>query len=148
MPVSAAGYEDWYLLDDWTAIGVLEEAAVSRGHLGAHEAIAALARLARRRVYRLIEGHAQPRGGVACIWVGPSRARRGTSGVVELAALLGDGMDPASGGPLAPLPRARPGARVLPAARTEPPTAGVAPDRGCRGLECAVSASARCCWNG
>ena len=30
----AGAYEDWHLLDGWSSLGVLEEAAVSRGHLG------------------------------------------------------------------------------------------------------------------
>ena len=52
------GYEDWYLVDDWAAIGVLEEAAVSHGHLSAHEQIAGRSGLSTGSVYRLIEGEA------------------------------------------------------------------------------------------
>ena len=37
-PTARAGYEDWYLLDDFAALGVLNEAAVGRGHRTAHDA--------------------------------------------------------------------------------------------------------------
>jgi hypothetical protein len=52
--VQAGGYEDWYLLDDWAAVGVLEEAAVARGHHGAHERIASRAGPATSSIYRLL----------------------------------------------------------------------------------------------
>ena len=101
----AAGYEDWYLLDDWTAVGVLEEAAVARGHLTAHDAIAGVAGCATGSVYRLVEGHARSRaeevdssarpGGLdagaadTAIWVKRTPGHEHPS----LGALLGDGMD-------------------------------------------------------
>jgi hypothetical protein len=89
-----AGYEDWYLLDDWAAVGVLEEAAVSRGHLTAHDRVAALAGTATGSVYRLIEGSARlDRAGVA-VWVSRPPGHEHPS----LAALLGDGMEPDRGG--------------------------------------------------
>ena len=88
------GYEDWYLLEDWSAVGVLEEAAVSRGHLTAHHNLAALAGAATGSVYRLIEGSAQPQASGAAVWVSRSPGHENPS----LAALLADGMDPALGG--------------------------------------------------
>jgi hypothetical protein len=89
-----AGYEDWYLLDDWAAVGVLEEAAVSRGHLTAHDRVASLAGVATGAVYRLIEGRARLDGTAVAVWVSRSPGHEHPS----LAALLGDGMDPVLGG--------------------------------------------------
>ena len=88
------GYEDWYLLDDWQAVGVLEEAAVSRGHLTAHHTVASRAGVATGSVYRLIEGHPRLGGSGEAIWVTPAPGHENPS----LAALLGDGMDRDSGG--------------------------------------------------
>jgi hypothetical protein len=144
-------YEDWHLVDGWSAIGVLEEAAISRGHIGAHDAIAALTGWLTASVYRLIEGQAQLAGG-SLIWVGPAhgpapksaplhghksghrqarrapgQARRGSP---TLASLLGDGMEPSSDGlwrrclSLGPAPE-----YCLHRHLPGPPTAGVAPDR-------------------
>jgi hypothetical protein len=86
-----AGYEDWYLLDDWNAVGVLEEAAPARGHETAHRQIASLAGAATGAVYRLIEGSARASGAGEAIWVEHSPGRERPS----LGALLGDGIDPA-----------------------------------------------------
>jgi hypothetical protein len=84
------GYEDWYLLDDWAAVGVLEEAAVSHGHLTAHHKVAALAGAATGSVYRLIEGQAHLDVAASAVWVTRAPGHENPS----LAALLGDGMDP------------------------------------------------------
>ncbi len=91
---SGAGYEDWYLLDDWAAVGVLEEAAVSRGHLSVHDKLASLSLIATGAVYRLIEGHAGLDETLLAVWVTRSRGHEHPS----LAALLGDGMDTVAGG--------------------------------------------------
>jgi hypothetical protein len=85
----APGYEDWYLLEDWSAVGVLEEAAVSRGHVSAHDAAAARTGAAAGAVYRLVEG--QPRlDAERAVWV----AHRPGHEPPSLGALLGDGIDP------------------------------------------------------
>ncbi len=85
----APGYEDWYLVDDWSAVGVLEEAAVSRGHLTAHDAAAARAGAAAGALYRLIEGY--PRlDAERAVWVKHKPGHEPSS----LGALLGDGMAP------------------------------------------------------
>ena len=89
-----AGYEDWYLLDDWAAVGVLEEAAVSRGHFTAHDRVASLAGVATGSVYRLIEGCARLDGAGVAVWVSRSPGHEHPS----LSALLGDGMEPDLGG--------------------------------------------------
>ena len=93
-PGDGAGYEDWYLLDDWAAVGVLEEAAVSTGHLSAHEKVASLAGPVTGAVYHLVEGHPDLLETRLAVWVQPAREHSDPS----LAALLGDGMDPAGGG--------------------------------------------------
>jgi hypothetical protein len=92
-PDGGAGYEDWYLLDDWAAVGVLEEAAVSRGHFSAHDRVASLAGRTTGAVYRLVEGHPGLLETPVAVWVARSRGRAHPS----LGALLGDGMDPNAG---------------------------------------------------
>jgi hypothetical protein len=80
-------YEDWYLLDDWTSLGVLEEAAVARGHVSRHDALAGMAALSTSAIYRLSEGQPRlPQARVA-VWVAraPGQARP------LLADLLADG---------------------------------------------------------
>jgi hypothetical protein len=89
---SAPGYEDWYLLDDWAAVGVLEEAAVSHGHVTAHDGVASRAGPGTGAVYRLIEGHPQLPNTRLAVWV----ERPAGHEYLSLEALLGDGMDPAA----------------------------------------------------
>jgi hypothetical protein len=88
------GYEDWYLLDGWSAVGVLEEAAISRGHITAHDTIAKLTGPATGAVYRLSEGHSILADARVAVWVECDRGYESPT----IADLLGDGMDHASGG--------------------------------------------------
>jgi hypothetical protein len=91
--LSSPGYEDWYLLDDWASVGVLEEAAVSQGHVSVHDKLASRADVATSAVYRLIEGHVRLADARVGVWVGRPRGHERPA----LEALLGDGMDPISG---------------------------------------------------
>jgi hypothetical protein len=93
-PGSSGGYEDWYLVDSWSAIGVLEEAAVSRGHFTAHDAVAAKAAVSTGAIYRLSEGHARLGEVRLSVWVARGHGHEPPT----IAALLGDGMDPATAG--------------------------------------------------
>ena len=90
----AGGYEDWYLLEDYTAMGVLNEAAVGRGHRSAHDELACRFGAGAGGLYGLLEGHAQLDGDALAIWI--SRPPAGLPGSQRraLPALLGDGMDP------------------------------------------------------
>jgi hypothetical protein len=88
------GYEDWYLLDGWSAIGVLEEAAVSRGHVTAHDAVASKAGVSTGAIYRRSEGHAPLAEARVSVWVTRGRGHESPT----IASLLGDGMDPATAG--------------------------------------------------
>jgi hypothetical protein len=87
-------YEDWYLVEDWTALGVLEEAAVSRGHVSAHDAAAARTVAGTAAVYRLLEGSPTSAEAIGAVWVA-SAPRREPAGLGEL---LGDGIDPVRDG--------------------------------------------------
>ena len=78
---STYGYEDWYLVDGWSALGGLEEAAV-----------AGRAALAVGAVYRLSEGHPELAEARISVWVAAARDHAAPA----LADLLGDGMDRAS----------------------------------------------------
>jgi hypothetical protein len=84
------GYEDWYLLDSWAALGVLEEAAVAHGHASRHDAVAKMAAHAIGGVYRLSEGHPRLEHARVGVWVAPARGHVAPT----IADLLGDGMDP------------------------------------------------------
>ncbi len=84
-------YEDWYLLDDFTALGVLNEAAVTHGHSSAHDGIARRFGSGAGGLYGLLEGHADLANTHRAVWVSrPPGEPRG-----ELVQLLADGVDPA-----------------------------------------------------
>jgi hypothetical protein len=54
------GYEDWYLVDDWAALGELNAAAVDATHRGGHDAAAELVAEGWGGVYALVRGPAEP----------------------------------------------------------------------------------------
>jgi hypothetical protein len=51
-----AGYEDWYLVEDWRALGILNEAAVSGAIRGPHDRVAALSEAGVGAIYSLLRG--------------------------------------------------------------------------------------------
>ena len=60
----AAGYEDWYLVDSWAALGELNDAAVSGERAQPHDAVAHRSGDGWGGVYRLIRGSPEvPAGG-------------------------------------------------------------------------------------
>jgi hypothetical protein len=88
------GYEDWYFVEDYTALGVLNMAAVSHGHRTVHDEVAHRFGAGAGGLYGLIEGHPPVAPGAfdqesVAVWVGrsPGIERR------ALGDLLGDGMD-------------------------------------------------------
>jgi hypothetical protein len=93
-PAGGGGYEDWYLLEDFTALGVLNEAAVGRGHQTAHDRVARRFGAGAGGLYGLREGQrhaALLENTPVAVWVArpPGAESRG------LGELLGDGIDPA-----------------------------------------------------
>jgi hypothetical protein len=88
---SPIGYEDWYLVENWTAIGVLEAAAVSRGHAGAHDKAAHAMGAGTGAVYRLLEGSESLTDMHSAVWV----TRPLGAEEPQIADLLEDGFDPA-----------------------------------------------------
>jgi hypothetical protein len=52
------GYEDWYLVEDWSGLGELNALAVDAAHRPGHDAAAALAGEGWGGVYALIRGEA------------------------------------------------------------------------------------------
>jgi hypothetical protein len=89
------GYEDWYLVEDWTALGILRQTAVSAGHRTVHDDAARRAGPNAGAVYLLDEGKPILAGVVLAVWVTPSRHRPQTEPV---ALLLADGLRPEQGG--------------------------------------------------
>jgi hypothetical protein len=84
----AGGYEDWYLLEDYHALGVLNEAAVGRGHRTAHEQAARRFGAGAGGLFALEEGDAAAIGEApVAVWV----ARAPGSAEPALGELLGDG---------------------------------------------------------
>jgi hypothetical protein len=86
-------YEDWYLLEDFAALGVLGEAAVGRGHRTAHDHAASSFGTGAAGLYGLIEGESvdrEIRSATVAVWV----ARPVGSNPGTCAELLGDGSEP------------------------------------------------------
>jgi len=87
-------YEDWYLVEDFAALGVLNQAAVGRGHRTPHDEVARRMGRAAGGLYGLLEGTVELARKRVAVWVArPPRANAPT-----FADLLGDGMDPRRAG--------------------------------------------------
>jgi hypothetical protein len=88
--LAGGGYEDWYFVEDFTALGVLNEAAVAHGHRGVHDEVARRFGAGAGGLYGLLEGRPDLSGVALAVWVArpPGSARR------ALGELLGDGIDP------------------------------------------------------
>jgi hypothetical protein len=84
-----AGLEDWYLLEDFGALGVLNEAATARGRVGAHDRAAALMGEGTGSVYRLLDGAPRLGSVAVAVWISPTRGH----GEPLLADFLADGID-------------------------------------------------------
>ncbi|HLW96001.1 MAG TPA: hypothetical protein VKS25_11550 [Solirubrobacteraceae bacterium] len=87
-------FEDWYLVEDFAALGVLNEAAIGRGHLSAHDAAARAAGPGAGGIYRLLEGTPTLDHVRVAVWIDKPRGVESPL----LAALLGDGMDSKNAG--------------------------------------------------
>lgn len=94
---ACAGYEDWYLVADFAALGVLNEAAVASGHRTSHERVAKRLGRGTGGMYRLIEGELSGARALAecthATWVAPAAGAAGA----DIGSLLGDGIDPRRG---------------------------------------------------
>jgi hypothetical protein len=82
-------YEDWYLLDDFCALGVLNEAAVAAGHRSAHDGVAREFGGGVGALYKLIEGGGDSISHALAVWV----SRPAGAAAPGLGDMLGDGMD-------------------------------------------------------
>ena len=61
LPFAAGeGYEDWYLVEDWAALGELNAAAVDARHRAPHDAAASRAGQGWGGMYGLVRGEAEP----------------------------------------------------------------------------------------
>ena len=65
--VESDGYEDWYLVEDWESLGILDDAAIRPPLDATHNPVAQLAGAGWGGVYRLIEGDPVPPAGIS--WV-------------------------------------------------------------------------------
>jgi hypothetical protein len=91
----STGYEDWYLLDDFAALGVLNEVAVAHRHRTAHDEIARRFGTGAGGLYGLMEGRAELAGKPLGIWISrPPVSRPPGAAKPALAEMLGDGIDP------------------------------------------------------
>jgi hypothetical protein len=83
------GLEDWYLVEDFAALGVLNEAAVGRGHVSAHDGAARLMGEGTGSIYRLLDGVPELSLVRDAAWISPARGHD----LSLLDDFLADGMD-------------------------------------------------------
>ncbi len=94
--LQAPAYEDWYVLEDYTALGVLNAAAIGRGHRSSHDAAARRSGAGAGGLYALLEGDP---GALAlaeatlAVWVERPQEVHREALHAELADMLGDGME-------------------------------------------------------
>lgn len=64
-----AGYEDWYLVDGWSALGALNEGAVSARRQEPHDRVAGASAGGAGAVYALQRGEPSVAGALAAAWL-------------------------------------------------------------------------------
>jgi hypothetical protein len=84
------GYEDWYVVEDFAALGVINEAAIGRGHRSAHDGAARLSGEGTGGVYRLIDGAPALAGIALATWITPPPGHH----ALLLDDFLADGVEP------------------------------------------------------
>jgi hypothetical protein len=62
-------YEDWYVLEDFSAMGIMNEAAVSSTVFKSHESIARVASGGTGGIYKLIKGKLELRESHFSVWM-------------------------------------------------------------------------------
>jgi putative intracellular protease/amidase len=83
------GYEDWYVVEDFAALGVLNGAALGRGNRTAHDAAARLMGEGTGGLYRLLDGAPRFELVANANWITPTRG----PDEAMLEDFLADGMD-------------------------------------------------------
>ena len=81
------GYEDWYEVEDWAALGVLNTAAVSAPVRADHDAVARLATWGAGGLYRLLRVAADSPVHSGSIWCVKPRERSYPDFIAEMDAL-------------------------------------------------------------
>lgn len=66
-------YEDWYLVEDWPALGALDEGAVSAPRSEPHARVSALSETGVGAIYALLRGAGALEQGVHAAWVSKPR---------------------------------------------------------------------------
>lgn len=84
-----AGYEDWYEVDDWAALGVLNAAAVSAPVRADHDAVARLAAWGAGGLYRLLRVAADFPAHSGSLWFAKPRERSYPDFTAEMEARAG-----------------------------------------------------------
>jgi hypothetical protein len=82
-----AAYEDWYLVDDFAALGVLNEAAVSPPHQETHMAVARMTANGKGGVYALAQGTLEAAQMRCAAWFGKPAGMSYTTCLQQLAAI-------------------------------------------------------------
>jgi hypothetical protein len=86
----AGDYEDWYLVEDWSALGELNEAAVTAPRRDPHDAVAGLSAKGAGGVYSLVAGRGEPERARWAVWLHKPRGEPGTDFVSRITPLAGD----------------------------------------------------------
>ena len=88
-----AGLEDWYVVEDYAALGVLNDAAVGRGHVSAHDRAARLMGEGTGSIYRLLDGVPELSQVRVAAWISPARGHD----LSRLDDFLADGIERSGG---------------------------------------------------
>jgi hypothetical protein len=84
-------YEDWYLVEDWAALGALNEAAVSGPRREPHDAVAQLSADGAGGVYGLVRGQPDPAPARWALWLDKPRGEPYADFIESIGPLADEG---------------------------------------------------------